>query len=109
MIENRQREMRLALPIRLDQQIASPHAIARHRAWDTVLQFPPCREDPILVASAHVRDIGLAHRHLFAFFPSSIEVMGDGTTARLRHQDFQSNDLALDPPWLGLGEGLARW
>ena len=108
MIENRQREMRLALSIRLDQQIAPPHAIARHRAWDTMLQFPPRVENPILVFSAHVRDVGLTHRHLCSEFPPSIEMMRNRPAARLRQQGFQVNDFLQHPCWFRLGKDMTK-
>jgi hypothetical protein len=107
MIENRQREMGPSLAIRLHQQIAAPDAIARQWAWDTVLQVEPRCEDQILVASAHVRDIGLAHGHLPPGLPPPIKMMRNRPTARLRQQGFESNDFGADPLWFGLGEDAA--
>ena len=67
-----------------------------------MLQFPPCCEDQILVASAGVRDLGLTHRHLSPAPPPPIEVMRNRPTARVRHGDFEPNYFVLDPLfWLG--------
>lgn len=52
---------------------------------------------------------GVTNRHLFPGFPAPIEMMGEGPTASLRHERFQSNDFLLDPFWFGWGQHLARW
>ena len=72
-----------------------------------MLQFPPCCEDQILVASAGVRDLGLTHRHLSPAPPPPIEVMRNRPTARVRHGGFESNDFVLDPSGLEWDEDVA--
>ena len=109
MIENRQRDMRLALPIRLHQQIAAPHSIAWDGAWNTMFQLPPRCEDKILMASARVRDVGLTHRHLSVYRPPPIEVVGNRPAAHLRHQGFEPNHFVLNPFWFRLGENQTGW
>ena len=71
-----------------------------------MLQFPPCCEAQILVASACVRHIGLTDRHLSLGFPPPTEVMHNCPAARLRHEGFEPNYFVLDPLFW-LGEDLA--
>jgi hypothetical protein len=107
MIQNRQREMWLSLSIRLDQQIAAPDSITWDATRDPMLQFPPCREDQILVPSTHIRHVGLTHRHLSLLPPSPIKMMRNRPTARLRHERFEANNVLLHPLRFGMGEDLA--
>ena len=109
MIEDGEGEMRLSISICLDQQIAGPDSITWHRAWDTMLQFPPRVENPILVFSARVCDIGLTHRHLSPGLPPPIEMMRNRSTALLRHEGFQVNDFLQHPFWFRLSENSLRW
>jgi hypothetical protein len=109
MIENGQRQMRLAVLIRLDEQIAASNPIAPHRPGHAVLQVPSSLENLILVSPNRVRDVGFTHCHLPPGLPPPIEVMGNGPTASLRHERFQSDDVLLNPLRLGLGEDSARW
>lgn len=104
MIEDGQRQMRLALPIRLDQEIAAPHPIARDPSWDSVFQFPSSMENLILMSSNPVRNIGLAHRHLSAYSPPPIEVMRNRSAACLRHKRLEANDFLQHPCGFRLGE-----
>ena len=64
MIEDGQREIRLALPIRLHQEIATPYPIASHRPRHTMLQLSPDFKDQILLCAAGVHSLGLTHCHL---------------------------------------------
>ncbi len=106
MIENRQGEMRRPLPIRLCQQITPPHAIAPHRAWDAMLELSSHGIDQALVFATHVRDIRLAHGHLFPGFPSSIEMMRNGSTARCGRRAF--NRMTSVRTHFGLGQARNR-
>ena len=101
MIENGQRQMRLALGIRLHQQIAPPDPIARHQSRHEMREFPPGFKDQILLPAAGVRNRGLTHRHLFSGLPPLIEMMGDRPTVCLRHKCVESDYLLLDH--LGFG------
>lgn len=109
MIEIRQCEMRLPLPIHLDQEVAAPDAIARHRAWDTMFELSPSVQDLILLFAAGVRPIGFTHGHLPLVLPPPVEVMRNRPAARLRHERFEVNDFLLHPLRLRLGEDLTRW
>ena len=104
MIQNCQRQMRVPIGIRLDQD-----PISRHRAWDTMLQLASCREDQILVTPARVRAIGLTHGHVPPQCPPPIDVMHNCPAARLWHERFQADDVMLDPHWLRLGEDVTGW
>ena len=97
MIHDGQRAMRLAMPIRLRQEIASPDPIAWDGSGDSVFQLPSCFINQILVPSAQIRDIGLAHRHVPPDRPAPIEVMGNGSAAHLRHPRLQPNDFLAHP------------
>lgn len=72
-----------------------------------MFQLPSRMQDRLLVLPTRVRDIGLADRHVSPRFPPPIEGVRDHPAPRPRHQGFQSDDLALDPLWLGLGEDPA--
>jgi len=97
MIDDRNRQMPVAMLIRLRQQITAPDAIEGDRTRHAMLQCPSCAEELILVCSAGVCDVGLAHRHLSACGPAPIEMMGNRSAARLRHEGFQVKDFLLHP------------
>ena len=107
MIEDRQREVRLAVVICLSQQITSPHPITPHRAGNSMLQVPSSLEYLILVSPNRVRDIGLADRHLPPGLPPPIEVMRNRSAPRLWQERFETNNFMLHPRRLGLGEDPA--
>ena len=67
-----------------------------------MLQLPARFRDQILVPTAQVRHVRLAHRHVPPDRPASIEVMGDGPAPRLRHEGLQSNHFIPYPLGLGL-------
>lgn len=97
MIENGERQMWLALPIGLDQQITAPHSIAGHGSGHTMFQFSPHFIDPLLMLPTGVCDVGLAQSHVSPGVPAPIEVTGDRSAPRLWHERLQSNDFVPDP------------
>jgi hypothetical protein len=108
MIQNRQCQMRLALLVRLYQQVTAPHAITSHGSWYAMLQLPPRCVDQILISANRVRDIGLTHCHLPLEFPAPIEGMGNRSTTHLRHHGLQPNNFLFYPCGFGLSEYSAR-
>jgi hypothetical protein len=102
MIDERDCHMRVSLLIRLREQITALHPIARHRVRHAVLHLSPRFTNQVLIPAAHVRDIGLTHRHLSLGCPSSVEVMGNGPAAGVGQERFQFYDFLAHPIGLGV-------
>ena len=103
MVHDGQGQMRPPVTIHLRQQIAAPDPVVRHRSGNSVLQLPSGFIDEILVSSAQVRHVRLAHGHLSSPSPPPIEMMRDGSAPGLRHERFQSKDVIPYPLRLGVG------
>ena len=93
MIEDSQRQMRLALPIGLCKKIAAPDSIARDRSRHAVLQLFSGFENQIMMLLERAGDRAFPNRHLPLGFPSPIKMMRNRPAPRLGHQGFEPNHI----------------
>ena len=84
MIDDRQREMLSAMGVSLGQQVHPPDQIARHRAGDSMFEFPASCENQLLMPTERTRHICFTHGHLPTDREAPVESDGrsDGTPRR---------------------------